>query len=221
VQAAHRYAQKSAQRHGKDHTVIIQHAVPDPVPIATKSTAPVPSEVQDDRVENSTMEDFDTTSSIYSGSTQPEEYQVEEYHQEVITHACVSPLRLPRDQESVDPSETRSVLANYNNWRSTPVDPSVSSGGPPTSARGDGSVQNYNLHSSPTEEPFFSPLTPFFQTEGLPTTRKSKKDLMGDNGWLEKTTVAEVQKPTEPKVSPRKAGFFGGLIKKAKGMVSE
>ncbi len=140
--------------------------------------------------------------------------------------ARISPLKIRKGYPS--------VLDDYNNWRNSPAVPDTArrlstlvhsqssgelqTGTPFRNRQPSKDVSTSNATATTDAEPIFSPLTPFFQGMAAPGVRKGGKTLIGDNGWLEKTSKKAVQ----PKTSPaRRANFFESLVKKAKGMVEK
>ncbi|KAK4148875.1 hypothetical protein C8A00DRAFT_47392 [Chaetomidium leptoderma] len=134
----------------------------------------------------------DDSSSHYSQDSAEEPYP-----------SCVSPLRIQKDYEP----KHMSILQEYTDQKN--------------SARGSdkGSEEPEQL-GTPDEpasgaELAYTPLAPFLP-KGALTVRKASKTLIGEGGWLEKTS-----KPEQPTAgSPtRTGGFLGNLLKKAKDMI--
>lgn len=152
-----------------------------------------------------TVEDNDDSSSAYS------------YEEEVSTSLLyISPLHIRRAFES---PEHPGVLQDYNDWKNA-VTPTALPDAAPNRFLGTHHPEQPEAVShahrglaSPL--PVYSPFTPFFSTKDMPASKTASKTMIGDNGWLERTTFSP-----EKKSSPtKKGGFLDNLRKKAKGMV--
>ncbi|PFH55524.1 hypothetical protein XA68_18117 [Ophiocordyceps unilateralis] len=70
------------------------------------------------------------------------------------------------------------------------------------------------------KSPLFSPLALYFRGQGFPTTKRGEKTLIGQNGWLERTSIASDEKQRK-KAPPKKGGILGSIKKIARDMTAE